>query len=222
MIAHVQSRIMDASTAAGRRRNPRGQGERLRAEILAAATRMLDELGDDEALSLRAVAREIGVAAPSVYLHFADRDALVYAVLERCHDDLVATVDKGQSTAADPAGQLREHTMHHVEWALRHPGLYKVLHESTLNQRVNMPFKRELAERAIELIQRCMDAGQAPPADPGEVALDLRTAVYGVASLRINQPGFSWPPLPDQLDRLLAKLVGIGRAIGTGAAGGDG
>src|SRR3954447_9534225 len=121
MVAHVQSRIMDAFTAAGRRRNPRGQGERLRAEILAAATRMLDELGDDEALSLRAVAREIGVAAPSVYLHFADRDALVYAVLERCHDDLVATVDKGQSTAADPAGQLREHTMHHVEWALRHP-----------------------------------------------------------------------------------------------------
>ncbi|MFL6075981.1 MAG: TetR/AcrR family transcriptional regulator [Mycobacteriales bacterium] len=212
------------STAGGRRRNPRGQGERLREEILAAAARMLDQLGDDEALSLRAVAREIGVAAPSVYLHFADRDALVYAVLERCHDDLVAAAERGETAAADPAGQLREHTLRHVEWALRHPGLYKVLHESTLNQRIDMPFKRQLANRAVDLIQRCVDAGQAPPADPdpAAVALDLRTAVYGVASLRINQPRYPWPPLPDQLDRLLTKLVGIGPVIGTGVAEGEG
>jgi AcrR family transcriptional regulator len=212
---------MEASTptaGGGRRRNPRGQGERLREEILAGAARMLDELGDDEGLSLRAVAREIGVAAPSVYLHFADRDALVYAVLERCHDDLVATVERGQTAAADPAEQLRQHTLHHVEWALRHPGLYKVLHESTLNQRIDMPFKRDLADRAVDLVQRCMDAGQAPPADPAAVALDLRAAVYGVASLRINQPRFPWPPLPDQLDRLLTKLAGIGQVIGTGVA----
>src|SRR3954469_6780992 len=77
------------ATPPARGRNPRGQGERLREDIVSAALRMLDDLADDQALSLRAVAREVGIAATSVYIHFADRDALVLAALERCHADLI-------------------------------------------------------------------------------------------------------------------------------------
>jgi len=57
-------RAMDDTTSAGlsagpRRPNARGQGERLREEIISAAARMLGDLADDEALSLRAVARAV-------------------------------------------------------------------------------------------------------------------------------------------------------------------
>lgn len=192
-----------------RRRNPRGQGERLREEIMSAAARLLEALADDQALSLRAVAREIGVAAPSVYIHFADRDDLVFAVMERCHTGLVADLDAAAARASGPVGRLRARALFHLEWALAHPGLYKVLHESTLNQRVDMPFKRELTERTTTAIQDCIDAGLAPPADAAVLALDLRTAIHGMASLRINQPDFPWPPAATQLDRFLAHLVGI-------------
>jgi hypothetical protein len=44
---------MSATSGGGRGRNPRGQGERLREEIVSAALRMLDDLADDQALVQR-------------------------------------------------------------------------------------------------------------------------------------------------------------------------
>ncbi|MFF1873911.1 TetR/AcrR family transcriptional regulator [Kitasatospora herbaricolor] len=212
---------MDATTpprttarTAPRGRNPRGQGERLRAEIVDAALRMLDELADDQALSLRAVAREVGIAATSVYIHFADRDALVLAALEHCHADLLRAVDDAEAGAADPVAALRARTALLGMWSREHPGLYKVLHESTLNRRTDMSFKEEMARRTTRAIRRCMDAGLAPRGDAETVSLDLRTAVHGAVSLRVNQPELTWPPLEEQVDRFLTKLVGVPPAEG--------
>lgn len=193
-----------------RDRNRRGQGERLRADIIEAATRLLDELGDDQALSMRAVARAVGSAATSVYLHFADRDALVLAVLNRCHDELTRAADDAEEAASgDPVARLRARVLVLGSWAYEHPGLYKVLHESTLNQRTEMAFKQELADRTTAAVQRCMDAGLAPADDAATVALDLRAAVHGAVSMRLNQPDHPWPPLEDQVERFIAKLVGV-------------
>lgn len=98
-------------------------------------------------------------------------------------------------------------------WAHQNPGLYKALHESTLNQRADMPFKAELAEGATTAVQRCMDAGLAPADDDAAtVALDLRAAVHGAVSMRVNQPDLPWPPLEGQVDRFLTKLVGVAQA----------
>ncbi|WP_245687217.1 TetR/AcrR family transcriptional regulator [Streptacidiphilus griseoplanus] len=203
---------MDAtpSTRAGARgRNPRGQGERLREEIVSTALRLLEELGDDASLSLRAVAREIGIAATSVYIHFADRDALVLAALERCHADLMSAVAHAEDSAADPVAALRARTLLLGAWAHEHPGLYKVLHESALNRRTGMPFKHDFAVSTTAAVQRCMDAGLAPADDAAAVSLDLRAAVHGTVSLRVNQPDAPWPPLEEQVDRFLTRLVGV-------------
>ncbi len=199
---------------AQRGRNPRGQGERLRAEIVDAALRLLDELADDQALSLRAVAREVGIAATSVYIHFADRDTLVLAALEHVHADLLRAVDNAESGAADPAAALRARTALLGAWSREHPGLYKVLHESTLNRRTDMSFKEEMAQRTTAAIRRCIDAGLAPQGDAETISLDLRTAVHGAVSLRVNQPELPWPPLEEQVDRFLVKLVGVPPAEG--------
>ena len=51
-------------TESVRPRNRRGEGARLRAEIVDAATALIDESGGD-ALTLRAVARRAGISAPS-------------------------------------------------------------------------------------------------------------------------------------------------------------
>ncbi|MEU6431312.1 TetR/AcrR family transcriptional regulator [Microbispora sp. NPDC046973] len=195
--------------AARRRPNARGQGERLREEIVAAAMRMLDDLADDEALSLRAVAREVSIAATSVYLHFPDRDALVLAVLRRCHEELVRAGDEADAAHEDPAARLRERILAQAAWAHEHPGLYKVLHESAVHRRLGMPFKEVLVARTTEAVQRCMDAGVAPRDDAATVAIDLRTAVNGMLSQRINEPDLPWPPAEEQIDRFLTKLVGL-------------
>ncbi|MEU0793335.1 TetR/AcrR family transcriptional regulator [Amycolatopsis sp. NPDC005961] len=192
-----------------RRPNARGQGELLREEIVTAAVRMLDELADDEALSLRAVAREVSIAATSVYLHFPDRDALVLAAMRRCHEELVGTGDAAAAEAPDPAAALRARILTQAAWAREHPGLYKVLHESKVHRRLGMPFKEVMVARTVDAVRACMDAGLAPDGDAAIVAIDLRTAVNGMLAQRINEPDLPWPPAVEQVDRFLVKLVGL-------------
>ncbi|TDW24611.1 TetR family transcriptional regulator [Kribbella kalugense] len=199
---------MDATTPT-RNRNRRGQGELLRRDIIDAALRMLNELGDDETLSLRAVAREVGIAATSVYIHFADRDALVFAALEQSTADLIRDLDEAEASSDDPVEQLRARLLFLGNWTTEYAGLYKVLHESTLNRRMHLAFKAELGVRATAAVQRCMDAGLAPAGDAAAVALDLRSAVHGAVSIRINEPEAHLPPLAEQIDRFLVKLVGV-------------
>jgi AcrR family transcriptional regulator len=66
-----------------RRRAARGSGEQLREEILNAATDLLLETGHAKDVSIRSVAQRVGVTPPSIYLHFADKDALLDAVCGR-------------------------------------------------------------------------------------------------------------------------------------------
>src|SRR6202000_447062 len=95
---------MDDTTSAGPRRpNARGQGERLREEIISVAVRMLGDLADDEALSLRAVARAASISPTSVYLYFPDRDALVAAAMQRCHAEMLQAADDAEAAHQDPA-----------------------------------------------------------------------------------------------------------------------
>jgi AcrR family transcriptional regulator len=181
----------------------------LRTEIIEATLRLLEELRDDEALSMRAVARAVGIAATSVYIHFPDRDALVLAALEVCHRELMEAVEKADAAEDDPVAKLAARLRHLGTWVLEHPGLYKVLHESTINQRNDMAFKRQLGERTTAAVRRCMEAGLVPAGDPVLVSLDLRAAVQGAASMRINQPDLPWPSLTEQIDRFVVKLVGV-------------
>ncbi|HEY3608574.1 MAG TPA: TetR/AcrR family transcriptional regulator [Pseudonocardiaceae bacterium] len=208
----------EAASRARRRPNARGRGELLREEIITAAVRMLDELADDQALSLRAVARVVDIAATSVYLHFPDRDSLVLAAMRRCHQELVRVGDEAAAAQPNPGAALRAAILAKARWAEDHPGLYKVLHESTVHRRLGMPFKEVMVQRTVDAVQRCMDAGIAPPEDATIVATDLRVAVNGMLSQRINEPDLSWPPVEAQLDRLLTKLVGLS---GPGRPGDD-
>ena len=60
----------------------KGEGELLRDEIIAATEALLVRTGDASAVSVRAIADAVGVTPPSIYLHFADKSELLYAVGE--------------------------------------------------------------------------------------------------------------------------------------------
>jgi len=84
-----------------------------------------------------------------------------------------------------------------------------VMHESHVNRGVGMPFKRAIGDRTLAAVRRCLDDGSAPPADAATIATDLRVAITGMLSMRINEPNLPWPPVEEQLDRFLTKLVGL-------------
>lgn len=99
-----------------------GEGGALKEEILAAAARLLAESGREEALSLRAVAREVGIAAPSIYLHFKDRSDLVATVTRRAYEKLVAELREARD-GGTPHTTHSPHTSHatHTSHASRAP-----------------------------------------------------------------------------------------------------
>ena len=88
-----------------RERNRRGEGGRLRDDILAGATALLERTGSEEAVTLRAVAREVGISAPSIYSHFPDREAIVDAIVDGAFVDFNAAIEDAANAATDCRGR---------------------------------------------------------------------------------------------------------------------
>jgi AcrR family transcriptional regulator len=160
--------------AAGRPRSRRGDGAQLRAEILAGVNRLLIDWASAEKLTIRAVAREVGVAAPSIYLHFTDKAELVWAALADKYAELAGLMAAaGAAAGDDPRERLRAEVHAYCRFALDDPGHYRLMYE--VEQPAVAPAQlprhpaRMVSGRLREAIARCGDAG-FPPAMPVEQA----------------------------------------------------
>ena len=99
-------------TQARRSRNARGEGEKLRGEIIDAAVKVLSALGPEDPFSLRSVARAANIAAPSIYIHFADRNVLLLAVLEKLFAEQVAIRAAAETSVFQVCGIHCSRVMH--------------------------------------------------------------------------------------------------------------
>ncbi|WP_208971232.1 TetR/AcrR family transcriptional regulator [Kineococcus rubinsiae] len=103
----------------------------LTADILEAARRQLAESGA-AALSVRAVARELGLASSALYRYFATRDELLTALIVEAYGDLADAVEaaaaprRGRSRRARFTGGCRALRA----WAVEHPHEYALVHGS--------------------------------------------------------------------------------------------
>ena len=193
-----------------RQRNPRGQGERLRDDIIEAASRLLADPVSPP-LTLRAVAREVGVAATSVYLHFDDIESLILAVAERRFGELMTLQDQARDVGATACERVRAGCIAYCEFGLTYPGHYQVMFARPLPIPESMPpgqFPGYAAfQQLVDAVAECIGR------EPADLAA-FRTAtliwqqLHGTVSLRISRPGFPWPPLDeavaDVVDRILA------------------
>jgi len=200
-----------------RARNARGEGERLRDEIIAAAIKVLSTIGAEDPFSLRAVAKEAEIAAPSVYIHFADRNDLLLAVLEKLFREQVTIRAAAEEEAARAGGgpweRLLARSIAAVEFGLKHPGHYKVLFEGRVVLRLNDPriadFGRPLLMRSIELIREIepVSARVRVSPDPQRLSLLLWSGLHGVISLRINKPTFDWPSTTELAEQITRAII---------------
>jgi AcrR family transcriptional regulator len=198
-----------------RARNPQGQGGRLRAELIAAADRLLAGTGDIEGLSLRAVARAVGIATPSIYLHFPDKQALIHAALVARFEELGEAVRTAVAAApGGPVDRLRAGCLAYCRFAIEHPSAYRVLFSRApaIASDVEPPARGiDAGEPNLRMLSEgigaCMRAGAAPIGDPGRAAIGVWTALHGIVSLRGSSPYFPWPPLEEQVDEVLTGLL---------------
>jgi AcrR family transcriptional regulator len=113
--------------ARARQRNPRGEGERLREEIITAASELISETGDPDQLTLRGVAKKVGIAAPSIYRHFPDADHLKMAVVAASFATFSQARDEASRHITDPAQALLARCRAYCQFALDHPGPYRFM-----------------------------------------------------------------------------------------------
>lgn len=190
-----------------RQRNRRGQGGRLREEILDAAHQVLVASGHEAAVTIRGVARQAGIAAQSCYLHFASRDDLLWALYDREFERLQALLSDAARAGASPRERLRACARAYCAYAVDEPGAYALLFQTRgvadHDWGTRLP-GQPTAELWTTLVAECLDTDQ----DPATAATDLWAILHGAASLRRDLPAFPWPGTTGEaVDRLIDAVV---------------
>lgn len=103
----------------------RTASEQVSTALLSAAETVLDRDGAD-AVTVRSVAKEAGVAPMGVYNRFTNKDGLLAALAIRAFDDLAAAIQV-QSDPGAPADRLRRACQGYRRFALAHPARYALI-----------------------------------------------------------------------------------------------
>jgi AcrR family transcriptional regulator len=175
---------------------------------------ILRETGSEEAMSLRAVAQRVGVSVPSIYLHFADKQALLVAVCEEVFEQLHVALKEADADAPNPWEALRAQGIAYVQFALANPEHYRIVmmagpspHDPADD--IGSGAFGHLLESVVGSIGLGVLEG-----DPIELGLKLWAAAHGLAALLISKPTMPWPPLEDLIDNTLC-FAALGLAAAT-------
>ncbi|ANY08008.1 TetR/AcrR family transcriptional regulator [Pseudonocardia sp. HH130630-07] len=202
-----------------RRRNRRGEGARLREDIVAGAVDLLEETGDEASVTLRAVARRVGITPPSIYRHFADPAAIMLAVVREAFEELVAVLRDAHAAAPDePRARLTALCAAYVEFARTHPGRYRTmfggvwmpdLEASSVTETDLHSLGRASLELLAEAVSGCAAAGISATTDPDADAVVLWLGLHGLAHQRLVTVSFPWPA--DVLERIVTSAARLTR-----------
>jgi AcrR family transcriptional regulator len=147
-----------------RRRARRGEGERLREEIVDAAAALLLETGSADAVSIRGVAEAVGVTPPSIYMHFSHKDELILEVCERFFSALDAVVEDAITRADGPIEAVKAVARAYIRFGLDHPEQYRLLFMTrTVDLDPDAMRERIMGasgfNRVVHVARACIDAG---------------------------------------------------------------
>ena len=178
-----------------RARKPRGRyhhGE-LRTALLEEAAAVVESEGIT-ALSLRDLARRLGVSHAAPAHHFADRAALVVELARDGFERFAAALETAGAQGRDPLDRLRRIGEAYVRFAIDHPGRFRVMFGPELSDDGPMPAPlAEASERSYQVVVAALEtvlarwpAGRRPSTDA--VAFTCWTIGHGAATLWLDGP----------------------------------
>ena len=144
-------------------------------------------------LSLRMVAREAGITAPSVYRHFADANTMMTEIIRECWSQMADCLMTATHEAGPlpPFDVLRVKMGAFVRYAMERPSRYQLLFATSFEpeQPVDSPLRP-----AFVLVRESMEAiaaggGKLPTSDPVSSALLTISLVHGRIALAHLAPG---------------------------------
>lgn len=201
---------------------PKTEAERqqLRTLIIDAARELFVSKGV-EAVTMREIAKRIGYSATSIYLHFADKEALLRAILDV--DMLaLATNLKSMMQIADPVERMQALGLGYAEFALTYPNHYRLMF---MAERMPCdPAKSSLQHNNAEqdayfqlrtVVNDVYLAGRFR-VELNEVDLIAQTVwagIHGVCALQINMAEDKWVDWSDINARLLLMQAVLVRGL---------
>ena len=191
--------------------------QQLRALIIDAARELFVSKGV-EAVTMREIAKRIGYSPTSIYLYFADKEALLRAICDTDLLKLAATL-KMVLTIPDPVERLLTVGRTYSEFALSYPNHYRMIFmsqrlpyvpETSSIQRNNL--EQDAYYQLKTVVDEVYAAGKFKPEIQNTelVAQTIWAATHGVNSLHIamaKDTWINWCPIEDRLDAMREMII---------------
>jgi AcrR family transcriptional regulator len=199
-----------------RGRKPRGQGASRRGEILQAAKHLFAAEGVAH-VTMRRIGAAVGVSPTALYMHFADKDALLNAIAQDTFCELLDRLEASQAPGQTALAVFRAGLRAYVQFGLERPDEYRLTFMSRVFRRTDeRTCAVEMADRSFAILQdrvtELMRDGTFQPGPAGRVAEAIWAMLHGVTSLLLDQAeNLETPPdalIEATLDLLESGLVG--------------
>ena len=153
--------------------------EQVRGEVQAHAWDQIAEAGAS-ALSLKAIAKLMGMTAPALYRYFAGRDELLTGLILSAYEELAVVIEGADAPDEPSADRLRRLAEALRRWALANPHRYLLLYGTPVPGYSAPPEATVLTRRIFAPV-----VASFPEPDGFERSLSFWTRLHGVLSLEL-------------------------------------
>jgi AcrR family transcriptional regulator len=154
-------------------------------------------------LSLREIAKVLGVSTAAPYNHFKDKEDLLNAVADEGFQALLVRFEKAIVRVRPGRGRITAIVKAYLRFSREEPGYYKVMFQSAASREHQEPGGRSFADQALNVVLGAIHSTVTgiTPQQARERAIVLCSVVHGLVSLDSAGP-FTKLPNPDTLERL--------------------
>lgn len=185
----------------------------LRQALIDMAVLVAEETGKD-LISVREVARRLGVSSGAPFRHFPNRESLMTAVAEEALARLRLRVERDQLDApTDPIGQLKTLGRTFIRWALQNPTQFRLVSSRRLfefDRSASLPVHFDaIRQITMDLVEQAQSAGQFAAGAMPDMALALRALVYGLARMQVDGQLPQWRVDTTEAERTLISSMDL-------------
>jgi AcrR family transcriptional regulator len=198
-----------------RRRSRRGEGDKLRLDILDAAEQLLVEMGSPDMVSMRAIADRVGVSPPAIYMHFDDKDELFFECCNRRFTEMAGRMREASEQQTTAMGRLEAMGRAYIDFGLSRGEQYEVMllgkHPASLGPEevLELPGAQALSMAAAAVAEGVAAGELRADLDAMATAVALWATTHGVVLVLLDNRRHPFPnALEDEVvvDHLIAML----------------